>query len=74
MKKILSLLTLTIFLAAITYPMVAQDPPKDKQKTETKKDCPQKCNKMCANSDSTKCAKLQKAGCCKDEKKPCSKK
>lgn len=69
MKKILSLMTLTLFLGVIAFPVLAQDPPKDKQKTEAKKDCPKKCEKACTKADSTKCEKHQKAGCCKGDKK-----
>jgi hypothetical protein len=67
MKKVLSVLTVALFLAAITVPVVAQDPPKkDKEKTE--------CSKKCTKADSTKCTKNQKAGCCAGDKKADSKK
>lgn len=65
MKKLLSVLTVALFLVAITVPVVAQDPPKDKQKTE----CSKKGGQKCTKSDSTKCTKSQKAGCCMDSKK-----
>jgi hypothetical protein len=70
MKKLLSVLTLALFLVAVVSPVVAQDPPKDTKKTE----CPKKKEGCCAKSDSTKCAKHQKAGCCKGEKKACENK
>ena len=70
MKKLLSILAVVLFMVAISAPIIAQDPPKDKQKTE----CTKKKDGCCAKSDSTKCAKHQKAGCCKGEKKACDKK
>jgi hypothetical protein len=67
MKKILALMTVALFLGAMSVSVLAQDPPK-KEKTECKKKS-EACSK-----DSTKCAAHGKAGCCKGEKKPCEKK
>jgi len=71
MKKILSVVTLMLFIAALSMPVSAQDPPKDSLKTE--KGCPKsgdkKCIKTCDHKDCTKtCDKAKKPGCCKEDK------
>jgi len=59
MKKVLSILTVTLFIGAYAAPVFAQKPPKEKSEVQ----------KSCTKSDSTKCTKDKKAGCCKGDKK-----
>ena len=73
MKKLLSIGTLVLFLTAMSFPVLAQDPPKDSVKT-TKSECSmkkgdKKCSKTCDHKDcKKKCDNAEKSSCCKKSK------
>ena len=66
MKKILSVVTLVLFIAALSMPISAQEPPKDSLKTE--KSCPKSGDKKCTKDCKKTCDKAKKPGCCKEDK------
>jgi hypothetical protein len=66
MKKVLSIVTLALFIGALSMPSMAQTPPKEKQKSEAADT-----TKKCTKSGDKKCctAKSETSGCCKKSSK-----
>ena len=72
MKKMLSVVTLVLFLSALSFPLLANDSPKDSLKTE--KGCPKKGDKKCEAKSTKSCDQKDcKKKCDKSGKSCCSK-
>ena len=77
MKKLISIVSLSVFLVALSVPAFCDNPPKAKVKTEadsckSKKCDKEKCKGKCSESkdkgtNAAKCCNDKKAGCCKDK-------
>ncbi len=71
MKKVLSIITLALFLVAFSAPAFCDNPPKEKAKCEADS---LKSKKCCHAKDSVKCAEAKKKGeCTKADKAKCCK-
>ena len=75
MKKIISIVTVALFLVAYSGPAFGDKPPKARTETDSckskkcdKEKCSQKCSEKKGKGDATaKCSGDKKAGCCKEK-------